>query len=166
MKTALESSFARFSAIGAALTLVMDLAQPIFPFAMIAFVSFLGLSLLLFALQFVSVVREPAKKGLAFTTIMMVLSFGAWMFQGLVDEANENGVLASTFPAFEKMQNQMEDLVGTNRRIADATEDIAGTSSRTANATEELAETAKKETSDDPRKELLNIGLPWGDQSF
>lgn len=166
MKTVMASSFARFSTIGSALTLLMDLAQPLFPFAMAAFVFFLSLSLLLFAIQTVSAVRETAKQLLPFTIIMMVLSLGVWMSQSAYEGANENGLLASTFPAFEKMQNQITDLVNTNKRIADATEDIAGTSSRTAEATEELAQTAKKEISDDPRKELLNIGLPWGDQSF
>lgn len=167
MKAFITSSVTRFMTIGSFVTLFMDLAQPIFPFAMTTTVGFLGLSLLLFVLQSVpGVVREHAKSALPFTLIMIALSFGTWMLQNSIEDDTDKGVLASTFPAFNKMQSQMADLVKTNERIADATENISLTSSRTANATEELADTVKKETSDDPRKELLNIGLPWGDQNF
>ncbi|WP_428515253.1 hypothetical protein [Roseovarius sp.] len=166
MKALLASSFTRFLSVGTALTLFLDLAQPLFPFAMTAFISFLGLTLILLGLQSIKMAREAAHRLLPFTTIMMVLSLGLWMSQSFVQNADENGVLASKVPAFQNMQNQMTQLIDTNVRIADATENIAETSSRTAKATENLANNAKKETSADPRKELSNIGLPWGEQNF
>jgi hypothetical protein len=173
MKLALSTSMVKFTGIGSTLTLLIDLMQPIAPFSMFAFLGFFGLTLIFLGLQIIKKAKDVAQSIIPFTAIMAVLSFGSWAFQNSIPGASENGFLASTFPALEKMQEQVAALVETNERIAVAAEKTAESSQETADNTDEIAkitqliaEESKKETSADPIKELANLNINYDEQGF
>ncbi|MFT7448024.1 MAG: hypothetical protein ACI9LZ_002959, partial [Glaciecola sp.] len=139
---------------------------PIAPFAMLAFLGFSGLTLVLFTLQIIPSLKGAIRYIIPFTAIMALLSLSTWVVQNSLPGASENGALASTFPAFEKMQEQMASLVENGERIAVATEKTAVNTDDIAESTQIIAETGKKEISENPIKELANLNIEYDGQGF
>jgi len=71
--------------------------------------------------------------------------------------------------AVRDLQGHLGVLEAQNRQIAQTTRDIKKDTEEIKNDTEEIndkLDEVKKESSDDPRKELANLGVAWSTQSF
>lgn len=159
IKSFAASSVARFASLGGALSLILDLAQPLLPFAALASVTFLVLSLVAFGLSTISPIRSFALKASGFCVVSFFFATGTWGLQQVLPEGSEKGVLASNFPVISELQDQLAGIAESNKEIAKNTRE-------TADQTKIIAEVTKKETSEDPRKELANLGVSWTEKSF
>ncbi|MDG4868769.1 hypothetical protein P8631_12255, partial [Guyparkeria sp. 1SP6A2] len=71
-----------------------------------------------------------------------------------------SGYLAQHFPEAREAQKQ---LLG---EISENTEAISRSTNKTAQNTQVIKEVVKRETSEDPRKELANMNISWTYESF
>ena len=80
-----------------------------------------------------------------------------------------NGAIAGTFPTIAHFQQWFDGLF---REIAVVQKDVGEIKTTTTEIDERTrriertSENAKRETSADPRKELANLGIPWGEANF
>jgi len=91
------------------------------------------------------------------TLIAALLSLGfafVWVWQG-VSGNTERGALVEAVPGLQCLQDQVVGIREDVGAIRHSTDDIA-----------RQARLAKKEVSEDPRKELANMGLSWTAENF
>ena len=156
---------------------VSDLAQPIAPAALYV----LGLSLvgLIVALLVGLFSHKPSQVRL--TAIMVfglltVVSGALVLMQTQSPETRERGLIATEVGPIGALQAQILNLQSDVRRIGETTDRIEATTNTidertevidaTTRDTNETVKGLKKETSDDPRKELANMGIDWGADPF
>jgi len=103
------------------------------------------------------------------TLITLLLAIGVMSFSlMLTNEANNNpdnkksGYLASKLPLVEGMQKQLHII---NENLVDIEVNTKATADNTG-VIKEVVKTLKKETSDNPRKELANLGVTWSGHAF
>lgn len=160
------AGFTKVSAIGGALTLLMDLAQPLWPMALTATFAFFCLSLLALTGTAFKATRAMSSPLSLFFFVMFLLSLGTWMLQSVVPGGTDKGLLASEISVLSRMQDQVLDIVESNREIARNTAVTAEQTTRIAESNEEIVAVTKRETSDNPKKELSNRGFAWNEQAF
>ncbi|MBO9474131.1 hypothetical protein J7413_11335 [Shimia sp. R10_1] len=161
-------AYTAFSFLGGTVTLLMDLAEPIFPFAMVSTFVFLGGALVFCLLSLRPTMRNVSTPAFIVSLFMMALSGGIWIWQGMTPGGQEKGILASKFEIPAQMQSSMAELLGIQKEILVQAEATAVNTGQTARNTEKLAketivirreiESLKKETSNNPHKELRNLG--------
>ena len=156
---------------------VSDLAQPIGPAALYVFIlALLGLAIILGIGLFShkpSQIRLTAL--MVFSLLTLVSGSLAWM-QMQTPETQERGVLASGIEPLAILQGQLLGIQQGIDRIDQTTTRIEATTNTIDERTETIDTTTretfeavkgvKKETSDDPRKELANMGIDWGADPF
>ena len=103
------------------------------------------------------------------TLITLLLAIGVMSFSlMLTNEANNNpdnkksGYLASKLPLVEGMQKQLHII---NKNLVDINANTKATADNTG-VIKEVVKTLKKETSDNPRKELANLSIEWSADAY
>lgn len=161
-----------------------DIAQPLAPIATYVMgASAVSLTILLLAKIIIQVWNEKMAISTCFSSVLFVLSGFLYMFQSASADAAANGVLASEISGVGELQKLLgvvsERLESIDSRVAHIDNTISSfdehvksidasamrMNDELAGVTEQLAE-VKKETSDDPRKELANIGMRWEYDNF
>jgi hypothetical protein len=151
-------------------TLVGDLLEPLWEWTLIFLVGFVVV--LLWSLVRLHLWRGRLRKAgrtpdpvndasiggerltLSVSVAGVVLTLGILGLQGM-SGATETGLLAAKSEPFAALQRQL----GMTHQKLDAI-------SRQVDHIDRTMEDVKQETSEDPRKELANLGVPWGTQSF
>lgn len=170
---ALEIGF--FVVANCAITFFADVLEPIGP--LVALFAWFALGLLALAMLWgyallggvsESELADPAQPADAmlrrkldwtgdaflFFSVGVVLLGGVWVLQQFAPPAaaggtaGTQGAFASLFPAVNRMQ---QSLLGVESKLDRISEQM---------------ESVKRETSDDPRKELANLGVPWSGENF
>src|SRR5690606_2088970 len=90
---------------------------------------------------------ESITKGLALSTFGVLISTAFMVFQ-MVSGDTGNGAIASVIPQLQPVQN---NLLGMDAKLDEINNKL---------------DNVKKETSDDARKELQNIGVSWSGENF
>lgn len=164
MEEKIKKAFGFFLSVGGVIGIVSDVFTPVTNFAGALIVPLLALTLLYALAERAKLVERtlcapncpsavkallgeyrgfPLLSGLLVLTLMMVAS--SFITRA---HADEGGVAASYIPGVRELQTSL-DRIGM--QLAELT-----------SATREL----KKETSDDPRKELSNMGIEWTSAAF
>ena len=110
-----------------------------------------------------------------FSSILCLVSGAALTLQSVAG-ADDRGVVAAVAPPARLMQDQIAEIGASLRGIEKNTRETADNTRETADNTRETADNtsqiaantaaAKRETSDDPRKELANRGVSWNYRAF
>ena len=156
---------------------VADLATPVAPVALYA----LAGAVLVFGLVVVWSLfsRQPSQTRLTLVSLSFLIGAAAGLvlfFQTEDEDTAARGVLASNVGPIAQIQSDLFDLSETVEQIAETTDRIDETTTRidertveidrTTRETQAALENVKRETSDDPRKEIVNIGREWNQQGF
>jgi|GEM_PF-6382939 len=170
LKKTAELGVGAGGAISTVCGLVADFFMPVAPYGI--YLGFAGLlllliSIVLFFIPFTNKRLAVAMNDswylpsfvllLVFTTSM----FGFYYFGKSVQGGS--GYLAGSFEELSHLQSQ---ILATNLQIEANTRETASNTKRTAENTGALTNLVKRETSDDPRKELGNLGWSWSQESF
>lgn len=149
---------------------VADLATPIAPAALYVLAgSMAGLALV----SVWSLLSRTASQ--LRVTLMVLLTLLAGVSGGLLylqltsDAGAERGVLASNVEPLAEVQNTLFGLSEEVARIGETTDRIDVRTQeidQTTRETRQIVEGVKRETSEDPRKEIANIGREWNQQAF
>lgn len=148
---------------GTAGGLIADFLMPVAPFGF-----YLGLSLFILFLLSIALAAVPWSNNalrnkfqgywyLPIGLTILLLStgmFGAYYFSNN-ENNNGQGWLASNIEAFSEIQQQLGLIQENTARTAKATESI-----------DRKMDDIKKETSENPKKELANLGIEWSNSSF
>lgn len=150
-------------AISAVCGLITDFLLPIAPYGL--YIGFIGLLVLLISIVLFFIPSTDSQFRKLFGEVwylpsfLLLFVFTTSMFTvyylGKASPEGE-GILASNF---EELSNLQVQILETNKAIEENTRDVAKN-------TKVIAQTVKKETSDDPRKELANMGLQWNQSTF
>ena len=154
------------------ITALTDLAKPLGPYTLYLFVAALLLALLVFlAARFRPTWATSCKEALLGCLILAGISGTAAALQSASPDIQQSGVLASAVPGMADVQRTLTGLERELARVAVATERAAAAveqgSANTAQIARSAEQTAlvvqglRRETSEDPRKELANRGIPW-----
>lgn len=158
----IKRNAAKVFSVGGALTLLLDLAQPIAPFSSyILAVSIVALPICFIMISY-GFFSRLAALGATWFMSLAILAGVAYALQEAVPSGEKKGFLAATVPPMEGIQSALLGIHTSTREISKNTE-------RTAEAVENIAvinRELKKETSDNPRKELANLGIEWNYFSF
>lgn len=170
---AADKAFALCGIVG----VISDLSQPVAPVASYVLVlSILGL-LTVFAIGLFSHQQSQARLTAGFVCgLLAAVSAILILLQAQKPETGERGVLASYVEPIGALQAQILDLQAdiseidrTTRKIDATTTEIDARTrviDETTRETKEAIGRVKQETSDDPRKELANMGISWGADPF
>ena len=122
-----------------------------------------AIAILLFVLcRYLGSYRDTAIRACVFASCLAVLSGGWAVLQMVVPGAQASGAVAAAFPPIKELQEQLLALRQPIERIRIHTKKSAEGIERVAENTKGL----KKETSEDPRKELINRGKQWSREGF
>ena len=150
--------------------MVSDLAQPVAPVALYVLVlSVLALSALI-AINTFS--HQPSQLRLTASLVFGLLAAVSAVLLTLQSQKPQTatqGVLASYVEPIGAIQAQLFGLKEDVARIAETTDAIDERTKaidETTRATQEAIGKVKLETSNDPRKELNNMGIEWGENPF
>lgn len=190
----LKKGFALMGKLGGGATavaaVISDVLSPLAPFALYLTVALLLLFLLSLAAGFVPALSAlcgtwfgelwqwPVSATLLVSTMIFM---GTWAL-GRSTDAN-TGYLGATVPLIGNLQQELGMIAEHTRQIAETTKAIqedtsairedtgairedTGAIRETTAAIDTKMDTLKKETSDDPRKELANRGIPWSSAAF
>jgi hypothetical protein len=152
---------------------ISDFFYPLAPYGFWMFLFLLLIVFLSVILRFISPVNYYLSKNCngywympIFTALVIsaLLILGCYFFSKSTDKNGEkgNGFLSSNITEINQLQSSMLNIEKSLNLIADNT-------SRTAITSEKISvkiDTVKKETSDNPRKELSNLGIVWGHDGF
>lgn len=166
----------RSTAVCGGIVLLCDLAQPIAPFASIVFIASIFLMIGLGVAGLFLKSHLPTRRAaFLFFAILFVVSGAALSLQPLIG-GEERGVVATVVPPARLVQDQIADITASLRGIEDNTRETADNTRATAENTQRIQQdtaqiadntaASKRETSDNPRKELANRGVTWDYQSF
>ena len=100
--------------------------------------------------------RAPFITALGVSIVLLLIA------HSITASAPEGGWLASQIPAVRDVQEKLGVMTEQNREIAENTRSIKNDTAQINAKMDRL----KQETSDDPRKELANLGVPWSTQGF
>ncbi len=135
---------------------IADFAQPIAPIA--AYVIAASM-LLLVVLLFVRLAAKKWNETLStlnyFSIMSLVLGVVLIGFQNGSEETKKSGLIASNVRAFSDLQKSLGLVEKKLGKIVKSTASI-----------DRKMDNVKKETSDNPRKELANMGISWNGESF
>jgi hypothetical protein len=151
----------KYGAIPGIITTISDFVKPILDLTTPIMIGSAagGVALAIIA-RFLKAPRDRTVASGAFVcAILFLFSFGWWGAQHLIRGAEANGVIAEIVPGASKVQNALLASLGRIER----------NTQRTAEGVDKLGrsvDTLKKETSDNPRKELQNLGIPWTSDEY
>lgn len=140
---------------GAAVT-IADLAQPVAPFA--AYI--MGASAIFcLILSFIKLIGKEFGESLTVSAYLgsglFVLSSILYFYQASSEDSMQKGLIASQISQFESLQISLGLM---DKRLASIDEHTESIDRKVGDL--------KKETSEDPRKELANLGLMWSGKNF
>jgi hypothetical protein len=160
VKAVVEKFKSQYGFIATAATLISDFIKPILDLTLpIAVGSLAGGAIFLVASRIFRSAREKLQGAAAVCGLFLVCSTGLLGVQHLVPGAADKGVIADAIPGASKVQKAMLASLGK----------IEANTERTAQGVEgvkQSVDTLKKESSDDPRKELQNLGKSFDEQGF
>lgn len=106
--------------------------------------------------------------------IFSILSYGANYYSE--SNGDGHGVLAANIPAVDRLQQELGLIQARLNDISENTKETAENTAKIADNTADISKEVeesntilggvKKETSDDPRKELSNMGVNWSRESL
>lgn len=141
--------------LAGALVTISDLMQPIAPLsAYVLAVSGISLVILLIAKHIGRVWNETLSISAYFASGIFVLSSFLFFYQGKID-VNNIGLMASSIPELSRFQESL-GMVGESIERID----------KSVSSIDYKMDNVKKESSDDPQKELANLGVPWTDNAY
>ncbi|MEM1151603.1 MAG: hypothetical protein AAGI03_13780, partial [Pseudomonadota bacterium] len=151
-------------------SVVADLATPIAPVAIyVLAVSAVALIAVLLWSVFSASRSQVRLTLVALFSLLAVVSGGLIYLQSTSPGAPERGILASNVDGIAGVQDQLFGLSEQVARIEATTDRIDArteTIDQTTRETRDIVEGVKRETSEDPRKEIDNIGREWNQQAF
>ncbi|WP_429214951.1 hypothetical protein [Aeromonas veronii] len=168
--------------LGGSVGFIGDVLQPIAPFGFYISalcVAALMMSLLLLISPVNSYLSDRLSDywytPLASTLIIFsLLSYGANYYSEA--HGDGHGVLAENIPFIDRLQKELGLIQTTLNDISENTKNTAANTAKIADNTAEISKEVKKvksvldgvkkETSDDPRKELSNMGINWSRESL
>ncbi len=149
-----QSIFAKVGkaiAVAAVILTIADFAQPIAPVA--AYVigaSMIVLTVLLFAKFILKKWNETFSVLSYFSAMSFVMALILFVFQNQSDEAKQSGLIASKLPGLVEPQKSLGMVEKQLGQIADSAKSI-----------DRKMDNVTKEVSNNPRKELSNLGMDW-----
>ncbi|MCH4564676.1 hypothetical protein MKP05_16365 [Halomonas sp. EGI 63088] len=154
-KLNIKSAGKSLTLAGMAVT-VIDLLQPLAVFSAYAIIiSLMAVAVLWIIKKKAASWHEDWVAGLYFFSGVLVLSCVVYFYQVQDVEAEDKGVLASSFTVVNNLQ---QSLGLVNERLESIDSGVAIISKNIVNV--------KKEVSSDPRKELANMGVSWSFDNF
>jgi len=143
---------ANTAAIAGGLVTISDIAQPLAPIsAYVTGASAIAIIILIGARFITSQWNETMATATFFAGGLFILSSLLYWFQSTQESFRETGIIASQITIIEKLQRD----AGMLPKIAKDLESI-----------DKKIDKLKKETSEDPRKEIGNLGLRWSTEDF
>lgn len=147
-----------------------DLATPIAPVSVyVLAASVVGLVLVGLWSVFSTSRSQVRLTLIALFSMLGLVSGGLTYLQSTAPGAPERGILGANVDGIAGVQDQLFGLSQQVARIEDTTDRIdtrTETIDRTTQETRQIVEGVKRETSEDPRKEISNIGREWNQQAF
>jgi len=140
---------------GAILT-VADFAQPIAPIASFVLVGSIVFLIVLLVLRFIVHKWNESLSILSyFSALCLVMSLFLFSSYNENPDIEKKGLLGASFPGINKLHQSMGLVTKELKNI-----------SGSVSSMDRKMDNLKKETSDDPRKELSNMGLSWSASQF
>jgi hypothetical protein len=99
------------------------------------------------------------------TALLATLAVGLNSY-GTSEHKEEGGWMASLIPGISELQHHFGVVEEKLTDIAENTKQTADNTAKVADSSQKISETVKKETSEDPRKELANLGIGWSEEKF
>lgn len=141
--------------VAGALVTISDLMQPIAPLsAYVLAGSGISLVILLIAKHIGRFWNETLSISAYFASGIFVLSSFLFFYQGKIDD-NNIGLMASSIPELSRLQVSL-GMVGES----------IGRIDKSVSSIDYKMDSLKKESSDDPQKELSNLGVPWTNDAY
>ncbi len=171
-------------ALGSSLLAFADIAQPIAPVAVYVMVGSAAGLFLLLVIRFIFKYKREAISVLSyFFTITLTLAIGLFSYQQVIPDAKSKGILASQFKGIEGIQSSLgmlsKDIATIKKDVKEVSNKVDSVKQDTSKITKNIEEVkreaesisskmdkVKKETSDNPRKELANMGVMWTAEQF
>lgn len=164
----LDSSIKFYSAIATLVAIISDFFSPLFPSSV-----FFYAILFIFLILFFGIVNDKAnylyKKFLGewwhlpiLKVVSLMLLITGLSYYGTMKNENEGGWLATYFPAIANFQKTFSNIDGNLSDINQKTTIISNSSIEIS----ETTKTLKKEVSENPRKELNNMGIKWSEGEY
>lgn len=142
--------------VAGCLVTLCDLTQPIAPFA--TYIAALSLVVLL-VLGIIKLFSKSWGENHTifgyFVLIVFVLSTALTVYQHQTKDAKKKGLIASKLTTVQEIQ---ASLGMVNAQLVEANKSLK--------SIDKQMENTKKEVSENPRKELANLGIPWNSEHF
>jgi hypothetical protein len=157
-KVIATKTYAAISVLGTVIGVVSDLLEPIAPFASWVLATSIVCAIILGIASFlVTKWKQELRVALVLSGSLFVVSGWLVYEQGKVQ--SQRGIIAEKFDAIQVVQSK---LLGLENTIEEVNKGVNQANEKLDN----LASVVKKEVSDDPRKELANMGLNWDEYAF
>lgn len=151
----IQSISKSFGLAGAVVT-ISDLAQPIAPFsAYLIGVTSIVILILLTTKFIVGYWHENLATSLCFASLLFTLSSVLFIYQSNNTENHDNGFLSSNVELLNRFQTEIGIIKDSTLK-----------SEHHLSSIDNKLDNVKKETSEDPRKELTNLGVTWSQDNF
>lgn len=177
-------TLAKTFGLAGAVATVADLAQPLAPIATYMMgASAIAVVILILARIIAHIWNEKMAVSTYFSAGLFVLSSVLYVFQSQSVAATEHGVIASEIPELAELQSllgmvtkQLENIehsvssidtqvANIDRSMSSVDKNVSGMTATVASIDDKLGR-LQQESSTDPRKELVNIGMRWDYDNF
>lgn len=149
-------SISKSLALAGAVVTISDLAQPIAPFsAYLIGVTSIVILILLITKFIVGYWHENLSTSLCFASLLFTLSSVLFIYQGNNTENHNNGILSSNVELISRFQADIGIIKDSTLR-----------SEHHLSSIDNKLDNVKQEVSEDPRKELANLGVAWSQDNF
>jgi len=156
MENTLVVKFGKALALAGAILTIADFAQPLAPISAYMIVaSIVLIAVLIFLKYIINKWNDHLSTLNYFGAMTLVMSIVLFLFQNQNEEAKEMGILSASIPGLSELQKSLGLVEKQLGQIAGSMKSI-----------DKKMDNVKKETSNNPRKELRNMGVDWDGHSF